>query len=284
MNAHNKLYRFLLLGVLAIAISLVSNSALQTIAHANGDAAPPKEGAFTDPAEKSPAEETSKKKQSSLFEDPFADEASNGIPEEDPWEKFNEKMFSFNRGVDRWFLKPVATGYDFILPDVAQIGVRNVISNIDVFRRLINNLLQLKFEGAAREILRFTINSTFGIGGLVDFAKLSSGIPESDEDTGQTMGVYGVKPGPYLVLPFFSPMTVRDGIGTIFDRAMNPLLYVGIFVDGATGVAAGTFTLNAINERSLNLETFEQVEDSVIDLYSAVRNAYLQNREAAIKE
>ncbi|MEE8262073.1 MAG: VacJ family lipoprotein, partial [Gammaproteobacteria bacterium] len=193
-------------------------------------------------------------------------------------------MFSFNRGVDRWFLKPVAKGYNLVLPDVVQIGVRNVISNIDVFRRLINNLLQLKFEGAGREILRFTINSTLGVAGLVDLAKLGPGIPESDEDTGQTMGVYGVKPGPYLVLPFFSPMTVRDGIGTVFDRAMNPLLYVGIFVDGATGVGAGTFTLNAIDERSLNLETFEQVEESVIDLYSAVRNAYLQNREAAIRE
>ena len=276
MNAHNKLHRLLLMGVLAIALSLGSDRVLQTNASANGDP--------SDPAEKSPAEGNSKKKQSSLFEDPFADEASNGTPEEDPWENFNERMFSFNRGVDRWFLKPVATGYDFVLPDVAQIGVRNAISNIDFPRRLINNILQLKFEGAAREILRFTINSTFGIGGLVDFAKLSSNIPESDEDTGQTMGVYGVKPGAYLVLPFFSPMTVRDGIGTIFDRAMNPILYVGIFVDGATGVGMGTFTLNAINERSLNLETFEQVEDSVIDLYSAVRNAYLQNREAAIRE
>ncbi len=275
MNAHN-LYRLLLIGVLAFTISLVSNGALRTNAHANGDP--------SDPAEKSPAERTSKKKQSSLFEDPFADETSNGASAEDPWEGFNDKMFSFNRGVDRWFLKPVATGYDFVLPDVLQIGVRNVISNIDFPRRLVNNLLQLKFEGAAREVLRFTINSTFGIGGLVDFAKLSSNISESDEDTGQTMGVYGVKPGPYLVLPFFSPMTVRDGFGTIFDRAMNPLLFVGIFVDGATGVGAGTFTLNAINERSLNLETFERVEESVIDLYSAVRNAYLQNREAAIRE
>ncbi len=276
MHAHNPIYRFLLIGVLAIAIGLVSDRALQTNAHANGDA--------TDPAEMSPAEATSKKRRSSLFEDPFADEASNGAAEGDPWEKFNEKMFSFNRKVDRWFLKPIATGYDFVLPDVVQIGVRNAISNIDVIRRLVNNLLQLKFEGAGREVLRFTINSTFGVGGLIDFATLAGGIPESDEDTGQTMGAWGVKPGPYLVLPFLPVMTVRDGVGSIFDRALNPLIYVGIFVDGATGVSIGTFTLNAINERSLNLETFEQVEDSVIDLYSAVRHAYLQSREAAIKE
>jgi len=284
MNAHNPIYRFLLIGVLAIAIGLVSDRALQTNAHANGDATPPEEGAVTDPAEKSPAEATSKKRQSSLFEDPFAEEASNGATAGDPWEKFNENMFSFNRGVDRWFLKPVATGYDFVLPDVVQIGVRNVISNIDVIRRLVNNLLQLKFGGAGREITRFTINSTIGIAGLIDVAKLGFHIDESDEDTGQTMGVWGVKPGPYLVLPFLPVMTVRDGVGSIFDRALNPLIYVGIFVDGATGVSIGTFTLNAINERSLNLETFEQVEDSVIDLYSAVRHAYLQSREAAIRE
>ncbi len=272
MNAHN-LYRLLLIGVLAFTISLVSDGALRTNAYANGD-----------PADKSPAEGTSKKRQSSLFEDPFAEETSNGATAGDPWEKFNEKMFSFNRGVDRWFLKPVATGYDFVLPDVVQIGVRNVITNMDVIRRLVNNLLQLKFRGAGREITRFTINSTIGVAGLIDVAKLGFQIDESDEDTGQTMGVWGVKPGPYLVLPFLSVMTVRDGVGTIFDRAMNPLLYVGIFVDGASGVGIGTFTLNAINERSLNLETFQQVEDSVIDLYSAVRHAYLRSREAAIKE
>ncbi len=272
MNAHS-LYKLLLIGVLAFTISLVSDGALRTNAHANGD-----------PAEKSPAEESPKKRQSSLFEDPFAEDDGSGVTEGDPWEGFNEKMFSFNRGVDRWFLKPVAKGYDLVLPDVVQIGVRNAISNIDVIRRLVNNLLQLKFGGAGREVARFTINSTIGIAGLIDVAKLGFGIDESDEDTGQTLGVYGVKPGPYLVLPLLSVMTVRDGIGSIFDRAMNPLLYVGIFVDGATGVSVGTFTLNAINERSLNLETFEQVEDSVIDLYSAVRHAYLQNREAAIRE
>ncbi len=284
MNAHHPIYRFLLIGVLAIAIGLVSDRALQTNAHANGDATPPEEGAVTDPAEMSPAEATSKKRQSSLFEDPFAEEDSNGATAGDPWEKFNENMFSFNRKVDRWFLKPIATGYDFVLPDVVQIGVRNAISNIDVIRRLVNNLLQFKFGGAGREITRFTINSTLGIAGLIDVAKLGFRIDESDEDTGQTMGVWGVEPGPYLVLPLLPVMTVRDGVGSIFDRAMNPLLYVSIFVDGAGPVSLGTFTLNAINERSLNLETFQQVEDSVIDLYSAVRQAYLQNREAVIKE
>ncbi len=282
MNAHH-IYRAILVTMIAGVLGIASDMTVKTNAFANGNPAAPA-GSVNDSTEKSPAEKASQGRRSSLFEDPFADEMSNGAPKEDPWEKFNEKMFNFNRGVDRWFLKPVATGYDKVLPDVAQIGIRNALTNINFPRRFINNLLQLKFEGAAREVLRFTINSTFGLAGFVDFAKISEGIPESDEDTGQTMGVWGVKSGPYLVLPFLPPMTVRDGVGYLFDAGMNPLLYVGIFVDGATGVGAGTFTLNAINERSLNLETFQQVEESVIDLYSAVRNAYLQNRAAAIRE
>lgn len=205
-------------------------------------------------------------------------------PEEDPWESFNETMFNFNRKVDRYFLKPVATGYDKVLPDPLQVGIRNAISNIDVIRRLVNNLLQLKLLGAGRELARFTINSTVGVAGLVDVAKLGLHIEPSNEDTGQTFGAWGLGPGPYLVLPFLSVMTVRDGVGSIFDRALNPLTYVSIFVDGAEFVSTGTFTLNAINERSLNLDTFEQIEETVIDLYSAVRNGYLQSRAAAIKE
>ena len=205
-------------------------------------------------------------------------------PESDPWEGFNESMFEFNRKVDRWFLKPVATGYDKVLPDPVQTGIKNAINNVDVVRRLLNNLLQLKLLGAGKELARFTINSTIGVAGLVDVAKLGFGIEQSDEDTGQTFGVWGIGPGPYLVLPFLPVMSVRDGVGLIFDKAMNPLTYVSIFVDGAEFVSMGVFALNAVNERSLNLDTFEQIEETVIDLYSAVRNGYLQTREAAIKE
>jgi len=205
-------------------------------------------------------------------------------PENDPWENFNEKMFRFNRQVDRFFLKPIATGYDRVLPNPVQIGVKNAIDNVDVVRRLVNNVLQLKFGGAGRELARFTINSTIGVAGLIDVAKLGFGIEESDEDTGQTLGVYGVEPGPYLVLPFSPPMTVRDGFGYLVDRALNPLLYVSIFVDGGGPVSPGVFTLNAINERSLNLGKFEAIERDTVDLYAAVRDGYLQSRAASIQK
>ena len=199
--------------------------------------------------------------------------------DQDPWEPFNEKMFSFNRQLDRFILKPIATVFDVLLPDPVQTGIRNAIDNIDVVRRLTNNLLQLKLTGAAREVTRFTVNSTIGVAGLIDVAKEGMGIEQSDEDTGQTLGFYGVGPGPYLVLPFLPVMTVRDGIGLLADVAMNPMSYFVPF-----GATAGIYTTDVINERSLNLDKFERVEETVIDLYSAVRNAYLQRREAAIKE
>jgi len=200
--------------------------------------------------------------------------------DQDPWEPFNEAMFSFNREVfDRFLLRPVAVVWDALLPDPVQRSVRNALDNLAVVRRLVNNLLQLKLDGAGREVARFTINSTIGVAGLFDVAKDGFGIRESDEDTGQTMGVYGIGPGPYLILPFLPPMTVRDGIGFAADGAMNPLNY---FIPFAA--TAGTYGTDAINERSLNLDKFEQVEETVVDLYSAVRNGYLQRRAAAIKE
>lgn len=199
--------------------------------------------------------------------------------EQDPWEPFNEKMFWFNRQFDRFLLKPVATGYDWILPDPVQKGVKNAFDNLDVVRRLTNSILQLKFTGAGREAARFTINSTIGVAGLFDVAKDGLGIKQSDENTGQTLGYYGIKSGPYLVLPFLPVTTVRDGIGLIADTAMNPLNY---FIP--IGATLGIYAPDAVNERSLNLDKFERVEETVVDLYGAVRSAYLQSREAKIKE
>jgi phospholipid-binding lipoprotein MlaA len=200
--------------------------------------------------------------------------------ENDPWEGFNDKMFWFNREVlDRYVLKPIATGWNFIFPDPVQRGIHNVFDNLAVVRRVVNNALQLKFTGAATEVARFGINSTIGLAGLFDMAKEGFGIEQRDEDTGQTFGVWGMGPGPYLVLPFLPPLTVRDGIGYVFDGAMTPYIY---FIPWYA-TFAGTAT-NTVNERSLNLDRYERVAESTVDLYSAVRNAYLQRRAAAIKQ
>ena len=201
------------------------------------------------------------------------------IEEYDPWEPYNEKMFSFNHDVfDRFILKPLATAWDTILPDAVQRSLGNVFENLSMPRRVINSLLQLKFKGAGYEVTRFLLNTTIGIGGIFDIAKEAE-VPRSDEDTGQTLGVYGVGPGPYLILPFLPPLTVRDGIGFAADTALDPLSYVIPFA-AAAGKTAG----KTVNDRSQNLEFFESVEENVIDLYSGVRNAYLQRRQRAIQE
>ena len=210
--------------------------------------------------------------------------------ESDPWEPFNEKMFWFNRNVlDRYVSKSFAQAWNFVLPDMVQRSLRNAVDNIGVVPRLLNSLAQGEWSGAGREVSRFAINSTVGVGGLFDVAKDGLGIEKSDEDTGQTMGFYGVGPGPYLVLPFLPPFTVRDAIGAVVDGAMNPLNYVIPFAaEASAGTTAGTLVgiefTDTVNHRSLNLELYEGVEETVVDLYAAVRNAYLQKREAKIKE
>ena len=200
--------------------------------------------------------------------------------EDDPFEGFNEKMFWFNREVlDRFLLKPAATAWDFIMADPVQRGIYNIFDNLAVVRRVVNNTLQWKLTGAATEVARFTINSTIGLVGFFDVARDAFGIQQRDEDTGQTFGVWGIGPGPYLVLPFLPPLTIRDGIGYAFDTAMTPYIYFIPWYANAGATATST-----VNERSLNLDRFERVAESTIDLYGAVRNAYLQRRAAAIRQ
>jgi phospholipid-binding lipoprotein MlaA len=200
--------------------------------------------------------------------------------EYDPWEKFNEKTFELNRRMDRYVLKPVAKAYDKVMPDRLQNMVSNGFDNLRWVPRFVNSMLQAKWNGAGRELGRFLINSTLGIGGLFDIAKQEFGLEKSREDFGQTLGVWGAKPGPYLILPLLPPLTVRDAIGFAVDGAMNPLNYVLPLVWDRFGMQAG----DAVNDRSLNLELYQGFEETVIDMYSAVRHGYLQRREQLIKQ
>jgi len=199
--------------------------------------------------------------------------------EYDPWERFNEKMSTFNYNLDRYVLKPVARGYRVVIPEQIQIMIDNGFSNIAWVPRFVNSLLQAKWEGALREASRFVVNSTLGIGGLFDAAKYGD-IKPSREDFGQTLGVWGVGAGPYLVIPLFGPMTVRDGIGRGVDGAMNPLNYFIPFFWDQLGLKLG----ETVNDRALNYELFQGVEETTIDLYSSVRHFYLKRREQMIKE
>jgi phospholipid-binding lipoprotein MlaA len=206
--------------------------------------------------------------------------ADDQLVQYDPWEKFNEKMFEFNIRLDRWVLRPVANVYRKVIPDPFQLMISNGFDNIKFPPRFVNNLLQGKWAGAGREVARFLINSTAGIGGLFDPAKDYWGIRSSREDFGQTLGVWGAEPGPFLVLPFLEPMTVRDGVGRGVDIFLDPLGYFVPFLWEGVSMRVGEL----INERALNYELFQGVEDTSVDLYSSVRHFYLQRRERQIRE
>lgn len=202
------------------------------------------------------------------------------IEEYDPWEPFNEAMFEFNRWLDRWILKPVAQGYNKVVPDLFQQMIDRGFDNIRVTPRFINCLLQAKWGGAGSELGRLLINSTIGVGGLFDPAKTEFGLQKCNEDTGQTLGVWGAGPGPYLVLPFMPPLTVRDAIGWAADGAMDPLSYFVPFIWERLSMKVE----DTVNDRSVNLDLYQGFEETTVEFYSALRNAYLQRRLKQIKE
>jgi phospholipid-binding lipoprotein MlaA len=197
----------------------------------------------------------------------------------DPWERFNEKTFWFNFEVlDRYALKPAATVWAKI-PQPARQGLANAFRNLAMPDRLVNEILQVRYEEAGSEVAQFLLNTTVGVAGFVDVAS-RVGLKDNDADTGQTLGVYGAGPGPYLVVPLLPPLTVRDGIGYAADSLLDPLSW---FV---TPFAAdfGRAAAKTVNERAANLKRYQDVEDTSLDLYAAVRNGYLQRREKSIRD
>lgn len=232
--------------------------------------------------------------------DPFAtaEGTAGGVEEYDPWEPFNVKMFQFNRKLDEWVLRPVAKVYDKVIPDQLEHGISNAFHNIRTVPRILNNLFQGKFKGAGIETARLVLNSTFGVAGFMDFAKENYDLVTPDEDFGQTLAVHGSKPGPYLVVPILGSFTLRDGTGYVVDLFLDPfnlLLFPFFNVQGWPQVVTNEDTVTfsqigiragyMVNERAINIDTtFEGVEETVVDLYGAVRNAYLQKRARAIRE
>ncbi len=206
-------------------------------------------------------------------------QAADGAGDYDPWEDFNDPVFQFNYKLDKYAIKPVAKGYNLFIGDGEKLLIGNVFDNVAFPKRFVNSLLQGKFGGAGREFARFLINSTLGGAGMTDVAKYQFGIERSDEDTGQTFAVYGWEKSHYLVVPLLPPFTLRDGVGYVFDLALDPVNY---FIPLAEGL--GRTVEGRLNDRALNVETFEAVEEGTLDLYSAVRNAYLKRREKQIKE
>ena len=203
----------------------------------------------------------------------------DGAMDYDPWESYNEPVFQFNYKVDKYVMKPVAKGYNLFIGDGEKQIITNMFDNVAMPKRLVNSLLQGKFGGAGRELARFLINTTIGGAGMTDVAKYQFGIERSEEDTGQTFAKWGWGQSRYFVLPLLSPLTVRDTVGYVFDLALDPVNY---FIPLAGGI--GRTAEDKLNYRAQNVETFEAVEEGTLDLYSAVRNAYLKKREKQIRE
>ncbi len=190
----------------------------------------------------------------------------------DPLEPVNRAVYTFNEKADKYVAKPVAQAYEKIIPNVVQKGVRNFFNNLGDVVTLANDLLQLKFTAASRDGLRVVANTVFGGLGLVDVAGMR-GITRGNEDFGQTLGYWGVGPGPYLMLPLLGPSTFRDGVGRLVDTYPDPLWYYPEVAP--RNVAAG---LRLVDQRATLLSTERVFEQAAVDRYSFLRDAYLQRR------
>lgn len=237
-----------------------------------------------------------KEKETEFF-DPFDESDHAQVKDYDPLEPVNSAVFEFNYRLDKYVVKPAAKVYNFFIPPDVQQSFSNVFQNIRFVPRLFNNLFQAKFQGAGIELSRFLINSTLGVGGLFDPAKIMFELETPQEDMGQTLGSYGVGPGPFLMIPFLGPFTLRDGIGFIGDSFLDPFNWLVLpFIEIAdaprlvqhdptvTFSRLGMVAGETVNLRAITLEKFQGVEDGTLDLYGAVRNAYLQQRRKAIQE
>jgi len=194
----------------------------------------------------------------------------------DPWEPFNRVVYQFNDDFDTVFLKPVAKGYQFITPAPVDRGITNFFDNLADVRNGVNNALQFKMTRALTSVGRVVVNSTVGVLGFVDVAS-NLNMPKYNEDFGQTLGTWGVAPGPYVVLPFLGPSTGRDTVGLVGDWYTDPLTYVN---DGS--VAWGAKALRIVDRRADLLAASKVLEAAALDPYAFVRDGYLQRRRSDI--
>ena len=197
----------------------------------------------------------------------------------DPWESINDKTFYFNFNLaDHYAIKPAAKVWSR-LPEQFRQSLANAFYNLDMPKRFVNKVLQGRLPGAGLELARFVVNTTVGVVGLFDVASRLH-IEKTDADTGETFALYGVGPGPYLVVPLLPPLDVRDAFGFAADSFMDPLSW---FVT-PIGADVGRSAAKQINERANNIQLYDDVEDSSLDLYAAVRNGYLQRRRKFIED
>ena len=201
---------------------------------------------------------------------------ATGTNPRDPLEGYNRAMFKFNDTVDQVALKPVATAYKKVTPSFVQTGVGNFFGNLSDVWSAVNNLLQGKGEAGLQDVVRVSMNSTFGIFGLIDIAS-QAGVPKHNEDFGQTLGWYGVQPGPYVMLPLLGPSTVRDTAALPLDITGDPWRYK----DPAYVRNIGTVT-RVVDKRAALLDATNLMEAAALDRYEFIRDGFLQARESKV--
>ncbi len=200
---------------------------------------------------------------------------------QDPWENLNRGTFAFNQSFDKYLLSPLAKGYRFIFPTEVRTGIRNFLSNLSEPWSSINSVLQGDLKNSGTTIARFIINTTLGVFGLFDVAT-EVGLKKQKEDFGQTLAVHGVGPGPYLMLPFLGPSTLRDALGKVTSLYADPVtlalernnkdqwIWIGLAIKG-------------VDFREQNLEKIDNLNATSVDFYATLRSLYLEKRSSMIR-
>lgn len=194
-------------------------------------------------------------------------EGQTATNKDDPYENINRKVYGFNDTVDHYVAKPVADTYKFITPDFMETGVSNFFNNLKTINVVLNDVLQAKFEQSGRDTGRFLMNSTLGMAGLFDVAK-TVGLEQNDEDFEQTLAVWGVPQGSYIVLPLLGPITTRGIPGAVFDTAANPASYIGAPIQ----------VISLINARANAEGSLKFIDEAALDPYVFTRESFLQWR------
>lgn len=201
----------------------------------------------------------------------------------DPLEPTNRKIFEFNMALDRNVMKPVAKAYRRTFPAFVRNSIRNFLDNAAFPQTLINDLLQGKPDRAAETAMRFFVNTIAGVFGFFDVAA-QYGLEGHKEDFGQTLAVWGVTPGPYLMIPFLGPHNARHAAGRVGDKLLDPLTYVAPGGWQYTVASYTSLVVNIVDRRSRSIEALEDLERNSLDLYATIRSLYRQNRSSEIRD
>ena len=198
----------------------------------------------------------------------------------DPWEPLNRSIFTFNDRLHLWIIEPTSSGYHKVTPSILRSGLRNFFNNLLEPTRILNCLLQGRFQDAEETFIRFALNTTAGVGGIMDPGTYEE-LKSHKGQFFQTFAKYGISSGPFLVLPFFGPSDIRGTFGLVGDTVASPLFFA---LHNEPGVALAVQGVNTINQTSFKLGEYEKLLSGALDPYVAVRDAYVQNQQELLEK